>query len=591
MRYCIFILAALAALAAHAVQMASQSWVTNRIYAAIAAIPAPDYSTNNAALVETIQAKAPALDLTPATNYTDAAINSLAEVYIPIYGSEPIITSVLLYLNEEMYEQRMLRFMLPDGWNASAVDFVSSSQITNAGAVAAAAANSAEQLTVATNAALAAAKHYADTAIAAAMGQDASWNRPGEWTLAFDAIPTTPTIHAVEITTNDLTGVVISNATITESQTLSAHVYPVALDEMSPSSPPSVSLSCDEEGTTIDGSVFTATADGVYTVRGTGTNGVTRAASVAIYSSLTRQRTASAYIADTNAVRRDVNEQAAFITANCTYNEILDYPEVVGPGSFKAWQTITPKWAWPGRGRESPWAIAPKVLMTASHYGWYYPTGEMTLRDYIGNTNFTIVVSASEYWPTLWEWAQANGYTAAETAIADMHDLRFGVIEQGYIPDACLPYLVDADELDALFGGSVEGVTAWFYPQGDSLNREDNHYPFCIPVVLGASDYRTERIRWTGPAFFTDRYPALVREDVRAAVGTYDARNWFRIRPGDSGRPCFIMWGAYDIPISQAHTVDTGPSIPAAAKIIRHFCRAHGCEPKSLPANLIPSNQ
>ena len=74
MRYRIFILAALAALAAHAVQMASQPWVTNRIAEAVAAIPAPDFTTNNAALVETIQAKAPAPDLTPATNYTDFTV-------------------------------------------------------------------------------------------------------------------------------------------------------------------------------------------------------------------------------------------------------------------------------------------------------------------------------------------------------------------------------------------------------------------------------------------------------------------------------------------------------------------------------------
>ena len=76
MRHRIFILAALAALAAHAVQMASQPWVTNRIAEAVAAIPAPDFTTNNAALVETIRAKAPAPDLTPATNYTDEVVSS-----------------------------------------------------------------------------------------------------------------------------------------------------------------------------------------------------------------------------------------------------------------------------------------------------------------------------------------------------------------------------------------------------------------------------------------------------------------------------------------------------------------------------------
>ena len=79
MRYRIFILAALAALAAHAVQMASQPWVTNRIAEAVAAIPA---------------ARA---DLTPATNYTDAAVSSAtnnlrAKTDMAVYGLQSIWT-------------------------------------------------------------------------------------------------------------------------------------------------------------------------------------------------------------------------------------------------------------------------------------------------------------------------------------------------------------------------------------------------------------------------------------------------------------------------------------------------------------------
>ena len=77
MRHRIFILAALAALAAHAVQMASQPWVTNRIAEAVAAIPA---------------ARA---DLTPATNYTDAAVSSAtnnlrAKADMVVYGLQNV---------------------------------------------------------------------------------------------------------------------------------------------------------------------------------------------------------------------------------------------------------------------------------------------------------------------------------------------------------------------------------------------------------------------------------------------------------------------------------------------------------------------
>ena len=68
MKRIILILAALAAWTAAAAtpnRTATEAYVTNKIAAAVAALPAPDYSTNNAALVETIQAKAPAPDLSP----------------------------------------------------------------------------------------------------------------------------------------------------------------------------------------------------------------------------------------------------------------------------------------------------------------------------------------------------------------------------------------------------------------------------------------------------------------------------------------------------------------------------------------------
>ena len=106
---------------AFAITMASQTWTTNRIAeaeariadkitAATNAIPAPDYSTGNAQLVETIEATAPApgdystvsnramsaiqqhQSLEPATNYTDAALLRFAEAFtverVPSVGND-----------------------------------------------------------------------------------------------------------------------------------------------------------------------------------------------------------------------------------------------------------------------------------------------------------------------------------------------------------------------------------------------------------------------------------------------------------------------------------------------------------------------
>lgn len=68
MKRAALILAALAAIltaAAATVRTATENFVTNKIAEAVTAIPPPDYSTNNTELVETIQAKAPAQDLSP----------------------------------------------------------------------------------------------------------------------------------------------------------------------------------------------------------------------------------------------------------------------------------------------------------------------------------------------------------------------------------------------------------------------------------------------------------------------------------------------------------------------------------------------
>ena len=68
MKRAALILAALAAIltaAAAPVRTATENFVANKIAEAVAAIPAPDYSTSNAALVETIEAKAPTPDLSP----------------------------------------------------------------------------------------------------------------------------------------------------------------------------------------------------------------------------------------------------------------------------------------------------------------------------------------------------------------------------------------------------------------------------------------------------------------------------------------------------------------------------------------------
>ena len=78
------------------------------------------------------------------TNYTDTVAADIRQNYIPISGG-PIYSSVELFLNNVLHEQRMLQFELPDGTSADAQSFVGSSQMTNQGAVAAATAMAARK--------------------------------------------------------------------------------------------------------------------------------------------------------------------------------------------------------------------------------------------------------------------------------------------------------------------------------------------------------------------------------------------------------------------------------------------------------------
>ena len=417
------------------------------------------------------------------------------------------------------------------------------------------------------------------------------WNRPGEWDLDYYAIPTSPVFNDFTLETNDVTGVVVSNAVITEANSLAARIFSVSLDELSPSAPPAVTLSCSDAGATLEGSLLSATSNGVYTVRGTTADAVTRTAKVPLMQTAAKTVRKSYYVADTNAVRDAVNNIMVAGLSDMGAGDWHEYwcTNSEPHGTFRAWQTITPWWAWPGRGCYSPWAVAPKVVVSAAHYGNYRTTGPWTVYDNAGQTNFTVVIGA---WVTLVDWARANGYSAEETSVADMGDIKVAPIVQGFFPDNCLPYLADADELAAMFG-DMEDVMAWFCPQGDAERYAGNTYPYAIPVKLYRRGVITEdtpklpygTIGWVEPHQFSDYSAATVRADILPLIGTYDEKSWYRLRPGDSGRPVFIRIGfAQDIPISSAHGYGWGPSIPAAARILRAYSlQVTGCLPKSLP--------
>lgn len=133
MKRIILILAALAAWTAAAAtpnRAATEAYVTNKIAAAVAALPAPDYSTNNTELVETIQATAPAPG--DYANVSDKAVNALSRAEAKSGFTEwewtstgPSITSVVWKASESewvgIYSGGELYFEPPNNTNFNAI--------------------------------------------------------------------------------------------------------------------------------------------------------------------------------------------------------------------------------------------------------------------------------------------------------------------------------------------------------------------------------------------------------------------------------------------------------------------------------------
>lgn len=158
----------LAAAAVHGAPMASEGFVTNKIAAAIAALPAPDYSTNNTALVETIEAVAPAQE----------------EV-------DPTVPSWAKAASKPSYTAGEVGAATP----ADVASVASAAQAADAKAGAAAikaqmavnAANTAQDTIDA---------HAADATIHVSAVEKATWNAKQD-ALAFDAVPTAGSTNPV----------------------------------------------------------------------------------------------------------------------------------------------------------------------------------------------------------------------------------------------------------------------------------------------------------------------------------------------------------------------------------------------------------
>ena len=187
--------------------------------------------------------------------------------------------------------------------NANGVAANAANAATNSAAIAANAA------AIATNASEIAMMRDDVAELAAIVGAERMWNRPGDWTLAYLPLFTPSAETLVDITTNEI-GMVFSNVTRRVTEGLSARVFSESLDEYSQAEPPAiVSLSVSGGGTAA-GSVVTVPATGLYDVKGYAANGTARQIKVSFSGSEKSER-AAAYFDDAVNGRKLSNDIAA----------------------------------------------------------------------------------------------------------------------------------------------------------------------------------------------------------------------------------------------------------------------------------------
>ena len=428
-----------------------------------------------------------------------------------------------------------------------------------------------------------------------------SWLRPNDWAVSVSVVTEPVTTPAVNMSTNDSTGVIMSNMTVTTYWSLSADLSVEPLDETATEfTPGNVVYEPLNGGIITNGNRFIAPEAGLYRIKATSSALGIRYGDIPLTQRQGVVSNTSVYVADAADIgwRKAVNDD--FLED--LNSSVLSNTATANGTDFDVWWTVRcpcrPQEGHTVQGYRSRNALSPHLLIGARHYGYNGNTSWLTFHDPVGGTNVSantggLATGSTAYdfvnLPQGWGfplamWALTNGFTRAE--LADMHieDVAvYPILDGATLPDACCPYIMSIAAWKAHFGGSGT-LGGWAFSQTYVGRRAPdgrlagNYMTPCILYLGNMENDGYGACSWTCAAYGwpqnTVRIDILAQKAAMEAQGT--AHAFPPIYGGDSSGGIYIKHDGRWIMASMYTSVGGGPSLSAALPVLKKLCEAYG---------------
>ena len=360
------------------------------------------------------------------------------------------------------------------------------------------------------------------------------------------------------------------------SSTLSAAAKMVSLEMLDVAQPaPTVSFAC--EGATItrgdnaQSALVTAEAEGLYRVSATDDTGRMRTAYLSIRAKEKSTKVEQAYLADVpGTARANANDamlaalqtrdtsttmQSGITAAVATGDLCFDTsgaPLSTAPLAPRFFCGVEPSRAW---GPDAV-AVAPHFAVTAAHWN----PAQAKTATFRTPEGASVTVSGT-YGISLVEWARQRGYSESEIRDADLADIWVWQFDNGTIPEACIPSVLDRSAWEHYYRSDLTGVACYAVTQNGYLSFGELLHPDGGAYSIGS---------------FT---PERTRADLLATLSPPACA---LIYGGDSGRPVMMIHAGEPVLLSTFWTAGSGPSMIKACNILDDLIKTRSGGTESL---------